>query len=178
MARKYKRIPRQDFDALVDTASEMDWLRLATYIDTEGSIVIERAEPQKKFRQSSPAYQLRVSVSNTGIRIIDWLLRTFGSGVYECGMEHNPLGKKQGMQWVVQEDRAAVILRRCMPYFIEKREQVQTALTFRRVKVLGSRGKKVSTFHLQLRDRCYRKMRVLNGSTDISERKVDIKTIQ
>lgn len=166
MTRKYKRIAREDFDAKLNAASEIDWCRLATYIDAEGSIVIERAEPQKKFRQSSPVYALRVSISNTSIRIIDYLTRTFISGVYDCGMEHNLLGTKQGMQWVVQSDRACAILQRCIPYLIEKREQAENALAFQRIKQLGSRGHKVSAFHLQLRDRCYRKMRVLNGAYD------------
>jgi hypothetical protein len=166
VTKKYQRIAREDFDAKIDAASEIDWCRLATYIDAEGSIVIERSEPQKRFRQSSPVYGLRVSVSNTGIRIIDYLIRVFGSGAHNCDMKHNPLGKKQGMQWVVQADRAAIILRRCMPYLIEKREQAENALAFQRIKQMGTRGKKVSAFQLQLRDRCYRKIKVLNGSFD------------
>ena len=160
--REYKH-PRAEFDAKVASATEIDWARLAVLIDGEGSIVIAKSKPNPKFYLRNPQYQLVVSVFNTSLVLMDWLMETFAGHAFP-GTRANPLGKKKNWHWVIQEDRAATILRRCLPYFIIKRQQAETGLAFRKLKKLNTGRRTTPAWSLELREKYRNEMRTLNGS--------------
>jgi hypothetical protein len=145
------------FLARLKKPTEIDWARLAAFIDGEGTIFI-----QKRKR----AHCLTLIVANTDNRLIKWLQDNFGGNVY---FSHS---KKQRFEcnticysWRVFEERAEAILRRVHPYMICKAEQAEAALNYRALKAQGSRGQKVTPEQLQARDDMRNKVIALNSSS-------------
>lgn len=114
----------------------IDWARLAAFIDGEGCIRIT----EKKEKHYPRAYlYLQINISNTDPRLPAWLKKTFGGGVY-----HSRRASKLNVRWsdcfmwMVSGGRVAELLQGCMPYFIIKREQAETALAFQ--ETIGRKG--------------------------------------
>jgi hypothetical protein len=86
---------------------------LAGIIDGEGSIF--------------PRYHRNphITVSNTSAALIEQLMR-FGGHVQD--RKGRGLGTKPAQDWVISGERAAIILRACLPYLIVKREKAEAAL--------------------------------------------------
>ena len=127
--------------------SEIDWARLAAYIDGEGSIFI-RQRPQSakdKARGASRGHYLVLCVVNCDPRLITWCKETFGGGcAYQSKPDSPAVGAKYQrprraqFQWIIGQQKAAHIIDKCMPYFILKREQAEVALAFQ--KTVSHRG--------------------------------------
>jgi hypothetical protein len=155
---------RAEFDAAVAKATEMDWIRLAAFIDSEGTIFIGRTmnkSKRYKGQRGLPQHILTVSVANTDMRLHKWLSDTFTGTVYIVGIRGGV--NKQCHSWKVHEQRAATLLEKCMPYFIMKREQAEVALAYRALRDQGSKGRKLTNDDVQARDGMYRKIRSLNS---------------
>jgi hypothetical protein len=121
--------------------SQIDWARLAAYIDGEGCILIAKRQCKDWPR---PYLYLDVRVTGTDPRLIEWCKDNFGGSVHTSQHHHsNPKGNwAPCFYWVVGCRQANHILENCLPYFIIKREQAEVALAFQRT--LGKQGKKVS----------------------------------
>lgn len=110
--------------------SEIDWARLAAFIDGEGCIrITERKNPKWKRAYLST----QIVVANTDPKLPVWLKATLGGAVYE--RKHNqshPRAKYWAncLSWVISAAMAKHVLECCMPYFIIKRDQAETALAF------------------------------------------------
>lgn len=123
--------------------SQIDWARLAAYIDGEGCIGITK-ECKRKGAAShwNNHYALRITVTNTDPRLPLWCKNIFGGFIAE--MSQQP-GHKQNWKsrfnWIVSNDRAAWVLRSCLSHFVIKREQAEIGLAFR--ETFSDRPKKL-----------------------------------
>lgn len=131
-----KRQTIDEYQQILSGVSEMDFARLAAYIDGEGSISINsvnRVGPGSRAKTASQ--NLNLVISNTNVPFINWLRDVFAGSVYFVKYENcKHLGNKQTMRWQVNDRKAEVILSRCLPYFIIKRPQAEVGLAFMQLK--------------------------------------------
>src|SRR6266487_290333 len=111
-----------DFSAV----SEIDWARLAAYIDGEGSIRIAGVKGKQAW--SRRVLYLEITVANMFAGLSEWLKTTFGASVYTGNKNHAKW--KPVFMWVAGSQHAAQILERCYPYMIVKREQALIGMAF------------------------------------------------
>lgn len=117
--------------------SELDYARLAAYIDGEGCIGIYPA-----IRKGWPRayWYVRVTVSNTDPRLSGWLQETFGGKVQIQVNRAHAIHKGQkspwsdSYHWVISCGDAVRTLEKCLPFFIIKREQAEVAVQLQRLK--------------------------------------------
>lgn len=121
--------------------TEIDWARLAAYIDGEGSIFIRERKPTERDRRTGTirGHLLSLSICNCDPRLISWCKETFGGG---CAYQAKPDSpnvsakyqrpRRAQFQWIIGQAKAAYILDKCMPYFILKKEQAEVALAFQK----------------------------------------------
>lgn len=137
----------------MNNISQLDWARLAAYIDGEGCIFIHR---QKQYSQKAksnwkPHYIVQVTVTNTDPRLIVWLRGNFGGFI----VSQEKSGKcRTYFKWTAHSKACADILTNCLPYFIIKRKQAEIAIAFRATynrKYIG-RGKSVPDAVIAKRD--------------------------
>lgn len=107
----------------------MEWLRMATLIDTEGSIQIKKLNAAVKWGCREPNHQLYVLVTNTDPRIPLWCKAVFGGSV----TFRTPPKKhhRRIYQWTAGTSRACAVLEGCLPYFLIKRDQAEIAIAYR-----------------------------------------------
>lgn len=100
--------------------SQIERARLATWIDSEGSIC-------KKRERSRRGYRWHVCVVNTSQPLKGWI-RRFGGQINERGMS-NPKSTKPIWQWAVGAQLDVyLILKAVEPYLIEKRSNAVEAI--------------------------------------------------
>jgi hypothetical protein len=102
--------------------TEVDWARLAAFIDGEGSIVINKAG------KNGTRFTVRISISNTDPRLIHWIKNTFGGSV--CIHRVSNPKHRDSMKWDAACREAQTILQNCYQYLIIKREQADVALAY------------------------------------------------
>jgi len=107
----------------LEAAPEVDYARLAAYIDGEGCI---RFQPSGRVRRNR-FYTVCVIVGQAEKPLIDWLLDKFG-GSYALGVNK---GYRRMHYWKLGSQALDYVLVRCMPYFIVKGEQAKIALEYR-----------------------------------------------
>jgi hypothetical protein len=127
--------------------------QLATFIDAEGNIYINRTRPKDRL---SPKYTLRVSVINTSALLLNWLQRNFGGGVWRHG-------DRGCFIWIMVDRQAEFVIRYCLPYFLVKREQADLAVEFRNLMQSACPGVQVAGDELLRRDALRDKIHELNS---------------
>jgi hypothetical protein len=143
----------------VKEVSQIDWARLAAYIDGEGCIRLHLQNPSPGNTYHG-RHLLEVRVYSTDPRLPLWCKNTFGGGGY------NPVGRrgkshhKQEVVWYAGGEVAEWILRNCLPYFIIKSKQAECALAFR--ELVGKRGKRITPEIYTQRELLRQEMKVLN----------------
>jgi hypothetical protein len=127
---------------------DVDWARLAAYIDGEGCINIHTNRGQVALGKSQ-MHSLVLGITNTDPRLPAWIFETFGVG--NCyRIPDSPsiaakiaLGKWQPrFHWNVTSISAAQLLEGCLPFFVIKREQAEIAIAFQKTKIHHNRGKR------------------------------------
>lgn len=157
------KVTQAEFEARIATATEIDWARLAAYIDGEGTIMI--AKTNIKTGLKNPQYVLTLIVANTDLRLIHWLNEKFtGQSYFSHSESQRKWSKKTCYSWRLSEKRAAIVLERCLPYFIMKRQQAEIGLAYRALRDQGSKGRKLTLVDIQERESFRSNIRVLNGS--------------
>lgn len=120
------RLGKNQIDYTKLTPSEMDWARLAAYVDGEGSILMtERHYPGKDYL----GMYIRVVVSNCDPRLPRWCSQTFG-GVFVVSSRQQKSNHRLGLKWHVSCRHAEWVLRNIRPYLLLKGEQADVALAF------------------------------------------------
>lgn len=117
----------QDLTFLADV-SQVDWARLAAYIDGEGCIVIKSNKGAKP--TSRRVFYLDLTIVNTDPRLGYWLKATFGGSVYVGKRGHFIATWAPVISWNTAAAHAAALIKGCLPYFLIKREQADVALAF------------------------------------------------
>lgn len=139
--------------------TEVDWARLAAYIDGEGAILINRKGTQANGRTRM---WLRVVICNTDPRLPIWCRETFGIGNVVVNDRRRKETHRLSWRWQASCKKAAFILENCMAFFIIKREEAELALAFQ--KTLGGPGKEISletmTLREQLRNQLHARKRI------------------
>lgn len=149
---------KDEFDAKIAAVSEIDWARLAAFIDGEGTIHISRNDVAKS--SVTPVFTLFVVLGNTDLRLINWLVDTF-TGIV-CKAKKRSSKWKDMYQWRQASKRAEVIVEHCLPYLICKREQAETALAFRKLFPGCKIGRLIADSTIDARNECRKKMQALN----------------
>jgi hypothetical protein len=107
--------------------TELDYARMAAYIDGEGCIRISRGHKGR--------FALRLVIVNTDPRLLIWAKNLFGGSVAPMYMPPGRIGvDMQRFFWEVSGTTAARLLDACYPFFIMKREETDIALTFQATK--------------------------------------------
>jgi hypothetical protein len=119
--------------------TELDWAKLAAYIDGEGAILLNRFHVKHRNRKSM---WLRVTVVNTDPRLPKWIFETFGVGRFTFADRKREQNHKQTFRWQASCKEAEWILRGCLEHFIIKREHAEIAIAFQ--ETLGGPGITVS----------------------------------
>jgi hypothetical protein len=109
--------------------TQLDWARLAAFLDGEGSIRVARQIKNKATQMHWPIYTLLVAVDNTDLRLMSWLTSLFGGTIDDkCHKNRAATGRRQLYRWRATKDERRVVLENCMPYFILKRKQAELGL--------------------------------------------------
>lgn len=116
------------------TNDKTKWARLAAFIDAEGCIGISRTILKTSTGKNYYGYDLKVSVANTSMKLMRWLVRYFG-GEFRP-KQKGKLGVKPCFEWFVTGgyEKMEIILLRTLPYHIIKREQALIALEWVRMR--------------------------------------------
>lgn len=150
----------ESFLARLDQAEDVDWARLAAFIDGEGTIFIQGNAKKR-------AHVLTLIVANTDNRLITWLQNNFGGNVY---FSHSKSQRCKAnsicYSWRLFEERAEAVLRRVLPYMICKGEQAMVAINYRALKTQGSRGHKVTAEVYEAREALRAKVMKMNSSSN------------
>jgi hypothetical protein len=110
----------------MENVSQIDWARLAAYIDGEGCVSIT---PRRKGERRH--FYLRVQVANSDFRLLLWCRNNFGGSIQTPTRYEGQLGRKPVGYWTATCAKAEEILCECLPYFLIKGEQAQIALAYR-----------------------------------------------
>jgi hypothetical protein len=149
----------------LSSVTEKDWVRLAAFIDGEGSILLNRFSG--KYRRKN--MYVRVTVVNTDIRLPHWIASVFGGPVTSSDVRHSSK-HRPCWRWQVSCTQAAQVLEGCMPYFLVKREQAELALKFQ--STVGGPGRPVTQELADQREEIRRQLHMLkadNGRYDESK---------
>ena len=119
--------------------TQIDWARLAAFIDGEGCIEIVKSSTTIRGKKYF-GYTFRIEVFNTDPRLPAWCERTFGGKAYKRQRQRKHWRPCFG--WRVNSGKAIFILRGCKEFFILKREQVEIAEAF--LATIGKHGADVS----------------------------------
>jgi hypothetical protein len=95
----------------------------------EGHISVIRRERGERFGQ--PQWQARVTVTNTDIRMIEWLLANFGGGA-DYRARPNPRHKPVAV-WRLHGPKARDFLVSIRPYLVIKQEQADLIIAFQKL---------------------------------------------
>lgn len=109
----------------------------AGLIDSDGCIAIEKREPAN--------YRLKVFVTNTDGRMLDWLKNNFGGHVR---IHHKRVGNtnkqkstwKDSWNWIKLGGNASKFLNEIYPYLVIKKQQAKIAILFCDTMTQGGRN--------------------------------------
>lgn len=136
------------------------WSYLAGLVDGEGCISISKQvnNYNNRGRADYVQYGFRISIANTSLRLMKWLMHTFG-GVYylkrEATVKHSaayewrPKGRGNNEE----------LLLGILPYLVIKREQAKVGLVYVRLPEQCP----------EKRDACYQQLRLLNQKGPLPE---------
>jgi hypothetical protein len=136
--------------------SQIDWARLAAWIDGEGCFTIanmNQADPRKQ-------RSARIVVSQSDPRLINWLVSNWGGHV------HKFMGVNMHcFNWTMTGYGVDEIIKHTRPFFIIKGEQADIILAYRATmgwnKISGDRGRKIPDTVLKVRQELEGRMRAL-----------------
>lgn len=117
------RFPRTDL-------SDTQWAYLAGIMDGEGSfsIVCGGRRPNKDHKNGYLNRQLIISLGNTNLKLIDWLVETVGGDKY-LGYRSKTDKHKMGYLWRLHgKERQKEFIDGVKPYLLLKKEQAEVAL--------------------------------------------------
>lgn len=107
--------------------SDIDWARIAAYIDGEGCITVYVANsPKYNEHARSPKFTVSIVVGNCDPRMIGWIHERLGGCIHIRKQQKSKW--RVAYQWSVSAIHATLVLKAAMPYFVTKKEQAELAL--------------------------------------------------
>jgi hypothetical protein len=134
--------------------SIIDWARLAAYIDGEGCIQCKLSSGSRNHSS------MKVCVSNTDVRLLNWLQETFG-GKINYAVGNKETGRRKVWRWELFNDQAEAVLNSCMEFFIVKKDQAEIAIGYRQLirrqksSMEYGRGKKLPELFIKQRQEIF-----------------------
>lgn len=108
--------------------SQMDWAKLAAFVDSEGHIrIVSKLQTRKNRPNRYQQEYLEVTVANTSPRLMVWLVARFGGTVHP---EQRKSNKRPAWKWYAACAHGADVLRGALPHFVIKQDQAELALAF------------------------------------------------
>jgi hypothetical protein len=157
------KVPFNEFVKKLNRASQIDYARLAAFIDGEGHLGISVSPPRG--RGITPRHCMVMTVTNTSELLFQWLTSTFGGKAIMANQNHRKPNTKPCWRWLVSELQGEEIVRRCLPYFIIKREQAEITLAFRNlINETRSCGAQVDQSVVETREALRRRIVALNSA--------------
>jgi hypothetical protein len=149
--------------------TEIEWVRLATFIDGEGCIDIHtRRQFNKKFGRHYETRYVRIQLPNCDPRLPLWCKNVFGGSIQPKRSNRTNPKWRPATSWEIASQKAITVILGCLPYFLLKREQAEIALAFQEtVKRIGRGGHSEAT--LQRRMELQEQMKVLKHQIIDSE---------
>lgn len=136
---------------------DVDWARLAAYIDGEGTIGINRGRK----RLGGFCYDPTLTVANSDMRLISWLVDTFGGKPYPFAKQKH--SRRQLWVWRPATLDTHWVVEQCLPYFIAKRDQAEILIAFEKVRRPYRWNPKVPVAVMEEKDSMYSKLRELKS---------------
>lgn len=133
-----------------------DYAYIAGLIDGEGCIQIEKM----KTNRVSPQYQLKIQVNMTSLDCIKKLQGVFGGKFYSRKREGT---NYQSFNWVIFSKNCQHLLKKCLPYFQEKKQQAIAGIEFQNIinhRKLGSRIP-LTPKEIMIREKYYKRLKEL-----------------
>ena len=114
--------------------SKTKWAYVAMGVDAEGCIGLSRTTLYTSKGNPYFGYDLKVSIANTSMRLMKWLVKNFG-GEFRP-KQKGKLGKKLCYEWFVNGGHSRIewFLLGILPYMLIKRDQANYALQFVRLE--------------------------------------------
>jgi len=150
---------------MFETVPELELMRLAAFIDGEGSIVLGVQEGRCR--------NLRLQLCNTDPRLITWAKELFGGTITK---EERSVRKTKGnerniFRWHVSSKQAEILLKAVYPFLLLKKEQAEVALAYR--STVGNQWDKVPSEvkakRVELSEELSRLKRINYSVVDFSE---------
>lgn len=127
---------------------------LAGIIDGEGSINITYIKKRDEYR-------LRIQVTNTDKRLIDWLSEHFGGHQYEPVRLNNNSKWRRRYEWFLYPKKETIpLLETLIPFLICKKEQAKVAIRF--MQTIGTMGHRLTRAVYKTRKECKERLNALN----------------
>jgi hypothetical protein len=111
---------KTNLPSVTSIPSEVDWARLAAFIDGEGCISLVRYGERYTC--------LRIQIANTNRTLVEWCQGLCGGSVHI--RKPRKATHKTSYSLMVASALAGRVIKNCYPYFILKQEQARVALEF------------------------------------------------
>lgn len=149
---------------------------LAGIIDGEGNIGINLSKKGKW--QNCDNYKIRLTISGTDMRLMDWLVENFGGWI--CAKPIYKKEHKKSYNWSLMCSKAGNILEMVLPYLIIKKQQALIAVSYRKLqtfKKCSYPGKR--KYPIGLRQEIYGAFKYLNrrGSKSVETNTLDVNSL-
>ena len=138
---------------------------LGGIIDGEGSIIIEKQAIRRRERVHN--YRLRVEVSGTDKRLMDWLEENFGGKAYMYEAKGN---RRRSYSWRNRANDAYKLLKIVKPYLVFKTEQADLGIEFYEKNKNRVQGERVPMWLVSRREEYYQRMKDFhspNGTSSV-----------
>jgi hypothetical protein len=134
---------------------------IAGIIDGEGCITIKKTK--QKYHRIGFRFEVNLTVVNTDFRLLDWLKNIIGKGrVSEKPLNFSICSNpSRTWFWVTTSQQARIILERCLPYFVIKREQAELAIEFAKRQARYQWGTTLTAEAQAYQEWAYQQMRLL-----------------
>jgi len=150
---------RSKFEGFPKLITELDWAKMAVSLDMEGCIRIQSGDFSKYHKHAvSIQHSLQLRMGNTDPRLALWCYERFGGGLYHREISKRNPKHRDFFDWFATSKRAEAILHGCMPHFIIKREQADTALAFCDIAWTQMRGQRLPQEIIEQREFLKRKL--------------------
>ena len=143
---------------------------LAGVIDSDGCIAITKARKTALMRRTqrivNPRYVLRITITNTSMKLMDWLVENFGGTLRRKGRAK--VIHKVAYDWIYDNGKAIFILELIKPFLIVKQKQAELGISFIEnwEYPKGGQGSRVPVAEVERREKCWKAMRELNQVGD------------
>lgn len=146
--------------------AETDWAYMAGIVDGEGSIVIHKTRPQKKYQDKTHRYVVDVKIGMTDKRAMYWIKDNFGGCLYTSRKASK--SSREMFGWQIRANKACDFLKRLSPYLKTKALQAELSITFQStlIRKTGWKGDGIQPEELAKRDAFYEMNKMLNHGYD------------